>query len=262
MMETEFKIYKTDELCKFKRLLGNRDITESRVSAIIDSIEKVGYQPVPILVNEKMEVIDGQGRLEACKRLGLPIYYIVKNGIGIDECMSMNIKMQNWTIYDFIKSRAEQGNESYVKLMEYSENYPDLTPIEIAMCLSGGRSLSKNVIAPLRAGTYKIDESLESLSCLEFINSVAPMLKKLNGGQNYYLPVLVGLFVFNLIDEIRMRESIEKYGSSMSGAYNADDALTELQSVYNLRKHHSIYFRDKYLEAMTKQGARYSTRGE
>ena len=110
MMETEFKIYKTGELCKFKRLLGNRDITESRVSAIIDSIEKVGYQPVPILVNEKMEVIDGQGRLEACKRLGLPIYYIVKNGIGIDECMSMNIKMQNWTIYDFIKSRAEQGN--------------------------------------------------------------------------------------------------------------------------------------------------------
>ena len=39
MMETEFKIYKTGELCKFKRLLGNRDITESRVSAIIDSIE-------------------------------------------------------------------------------------------------------------------------------------------------------------------------------------------------------------------------------
>lgn len=255
--EIDEKILKTNDLNIFSKLVGNRGVTEGRVQGIIESINNIGYMPVPILVNEKLEVIDGQGRLEACKRLNLPIFFMQKNGIGINECISMNIKMQNWTIYDYVSSWAEQGNGNYTKLLSYAERYPDLTTVEVAMCLSGGSSITKNVMRPLREGMYKIDESDESISCLEFINSVAPKLKDLNGGTNYYIPVLIGLYVFDLIDEDRMLDSIDRHSSSMGGAYNADDALTELQTVYNLRRHHSDYFRDKYLELMESKGARY-----
>lgn len=71
-MEGNYKVYVTDKYSIFRRLSGNRDVKEARVKKIMRSIEKVGYIPNPIIVNENMEVVDGQGRLEAVKRLGLP----------------------------------------------------------------------------------------------------------------------------------------------------------------------------------------------
>ena len=66
------EMFRTTDYDAFKRVLGNRKVLEDRVSKILASFDKIGYIPVPIIVNEKFEVIDGQGRLEACKRRGLP----------------------------------------------------------------------------------------------------------------------------------------------------------------------------------------------
>lgn len=106
----------TTDLSKFKFLEDNRDVTTSRVNKIIASIEKVGYVLSPILVNEKYEVIDGQGRFLALKKLGLPQYYIMQEGIGIAECRQMNIHQSNWTTLDYIISYAKGGNENYKRL--------------------------------------------------------------------------------------------------------------------------------------------------
>lgn len=85
------KVFLESNLSKFKLLDGNRSIEESRVNKIIDSIKTVGFINSPIVCNEHYEIIDGQGRLEACKRLGLAIPYIVIDGLGVDECRAMNV---------------------------------------------------------------------------------------------------------------------------------------------------------------------------
>lgn len=248
-------VFITSDYGIFEKLQGNRDVKDERVAAIIDSINSVGYQPVPILVNEHLEVVDGQGRLRACEMLGLPIYFTIKPGIGINECVAMNIKMKNWDIYDFINSYATQGKSDYIRLLEYCEKLPDLTAIEVALCLSD--AYSKNIDRPLRDGYYKMMDTDENISLLSFIQKVKPHLMKIKGGSNYYIPVLVGLYKFNLFDEDRMAEVIAKHGATMKSAYNADSAISELQTVYNFHRRHNEYFRDKYLELMEKKGARY-----
>lgn len=250
-------IYETDNYDLFQRLEGNRSITEDRIKAISDSIDAIGYQPVPILVNEKFEVIDGQGRLEVCKRKGLKIYFVIKNGIGIEECRAMNIKMRNWTIYDFIDSFAEEGNNNYSMLKYYHIENSNLTLIEIAMCLSN--SYSKNVEKPLRTGDFTIDDSEENLGCLSFINSAAEYLKEVRGGQQQYIPVLVGLYKFRLIDENRMLDSFDKHREKIPSAYNANDALDGLHEIYNKGRHKTEYFRDQYYICMQERGARYKS---
>ena len=65
-------IYITADYGKFKKLPGNRDVKGTQ--KIIDSIETVGYVLSPILVNENMEVIDGQNRLDALRALKLPVH--------------------------------------------------------------------------------------------------------------------------------------------------------------------------------------------
>lgn len=115
------EMFRTTDYEGFKRVIGNRRVMEERVTKILASIDKIGYIPIPLIVNEKMEVIDGQGRLEACKRRGLPVNFIIKPGLRIQDCITMNINVTPWNLTDFILCYAEMGNESYqlmVKLLE------------------------------------------------------------------------------------------------------------------------------------------------
>lgn len=108
------QIYQTTDYSKFKRLKGNRDVKNAK--KIVDSINDVGYVLSPILVNEKMEVIDGQNRLDALVKLDMPIVYMMQEGIGRKECQALNINQTNWTTEQFIHSYAECGYESYERL--------------------------------------------------------------------------------------------------------------------------------------------------
>ena len=107
----------------FKKLEGNRATSDRRVEKIKKSITKVGYITSPILVNENMEIIDGQGRFEALKQLQLPIEYIVQNGINIRECVAMNVHQTNWTIIDYIYSHADRGIQSFVYIRDLMERF-------------------------------------------------------------------------------------------------------------------------------------------
>ena len=66
-------IFETTDYDIFKRLEGNRADIERRAKKVIKSIKAVGQIKAPIIVNERFEIIDGQARAEAFRRLGLPI---------------------------------------------------------------------------------------------------------------------------------------------------------------------------------------------
>lgn len=66
MESKEIKVTNNYEM--FKILAGNRGVSPARVKKIKKSIEDVGYITSPILVNEKMEVIDGQRQIASFKR--------------------------------------------------------------------------------------------------------------------------------------------------------------------------------------------------
>lgn len=115
------QIFETDDYDFFKPLKGNRDV--GNVKAIQKSIEDVGYMLDPILVNEKHEVVDGQHRLEALKTMGIPVKFMIQEGIGLKECQAMNTGQRNWGALDYIKSYAVTGNANYVRLLSLYSKY-------------------------------------------------------------------------------------------------------------------------------------------
>lgn len=110
-------VYCTNNYSAFKHLQGNRSVEDRRARRIQKSIETVGYVMNPIVVNERKEVIDGQGRLLVLEKLGLPVYYVIAVGAGVEECRQLNIGQSNWRTVDFIESYADEGNPDYVRLM-------------------------------------------------------------------------------------------------------------------------------------------------
>ena len=84
------EIQTTKDYGVFKILKGGRAPTEDRINKLVASIEKVGFIPAPVIVNDNMEIIDGACRVAACERLKLPVYYIVQKEAGISESIALN----------------------------------------------------------------------------------------------------------------------------------------------------------------------------
>lgn len=252
-------VYETHNYIQFKKLLGNRAITEERVKAIVDSINQIGQRMSIIIVNKNMEIIDGQGRLEAFKRLGLPVFYVIDSDAGIDECIAMNIKMKNWNLGDFVKSYADRSVkehkfEDYAVLVELHDKYSFLSMRTIANIMNG-TIYNGSCDKPIKNGSYKISHLEEGKKCLDFLSTIHPSLGQVACRNSSVYDVLQGLFFNKLIDTQRMTEQLGKYASECGSFLgNTDSCLTALQKVYNYKKRQPTYFKDKYIEIMQSRG--------
>ena len=113
-------VLQTTSYDEFGYITGNREIDEPNVKSLTHQIAQVG-QLQPILVNEKKQVIDGQHRVEVCRRLSIPVRYIVKPGAGILDVISANVVGKKWRPIDYVKRYAAENNEHYVKLLAFIE---------------------------------------------------------------------------------------------------------------------------------------------
>ncbi len=175
----EFKVHYTKDLSIFKFHVVNRDIlnksSQNRIERISESMKKE-LKKHPIIVTSKMIVVDGQHRVEAAKKAGCGIYYIIDESVpntakGIfDAAKEFNKNAKEWSKKDYIDGYANQGNESYQKLMEFSQKYPMFSLTERLMLLqnsgtkhankkefSDGKFTVKNINTAEKWANYLLD---------------------------------------------------------------------------------------------------------
>lgn len=229
-----YNVYTTNDYSIFKRLPGNRDIPESRISKIVESIQSIGWVHNPIIVNEKMEVIDGQGRLTALQRLKMPVEYVVAPGAGNKECIYMNMNMVNWKLPDFVKSYAEQGNENYQRLLSLMERYANGNLNIISTALY---RISKAKLRDIKEGTLQLTEEQykAAIPRLEYIKPLLDKLdpKKLPGSIIMLMQTLVYYYDYEEVDKERLLYSVEKYIYNASPWVNNIDCEKEIENAYN-----------------------------
>ena len=238
-------VMRTNNYSKFKRLEGNRDIG-NRAEKIKKRIKAVGYIMSPIVVNEKFEIIDGQGRHKALSDLGLPIDYIVVNGAGLNECIAMNLSSTNWNSKDFIHSYAEQGYADYItleKLIDGSSiSYSVIAGICMELYCSGGR-----ICTVLNEGRFKIkDESSvrRILKNVERAMDVIPATKR--GHSNCTLYAIAYILRYNLVDVEELIRKLQKYSDRMPSVVSTLEALKAIEDIYNYCSRNKVYLVHEY----------------
>ena len=102
-------VYETTDYEMFRFIEGNREINKTNEKNLKKNFGENGedYIMNPIIVNEKMEIIDGQHRFKALKELGKPIHYIVVEGIGCDAAQRMNQVSLRWSLLNYVKYHSE-----------------------------------------------------------------------------------------------------------------------------------------------------------
>lgn len=126
------KVYVTKNYEQFKRIDGNRPLNKTKYSKLLESIKEVQLV-IPIIVNENMEIVDGQHRFNCCVELNKDVYYIVNEGYKIEGVKRANLVSSNWNTLDYLNLHIIDGNTNYnefADLLEYSRlNIGDLVKI-------------------------------------------------------------------------------------------------------------------------------------
>ena len=148
-------VWQTYDYNAFRLVPGlNRDVDHWK--RIVASLAKADLMS-PIIVNEAMEIIDGQNRFFARRYLGLPILYIEKPHYGPTEMRLYNNDSKNWTKADFIQSYSSEGREPYELLQQLYINYPRLSKAIIDQCAFGGVAGRANIKTIARGQLEAID---------------------------------------------------------------------------------------------------------
>lgn len=229
------EVIRATDYHQFKMLPDNRPVNISHVGGIIRSIEKEGswLQDEPIIVNEDMEVVDGQHRLEAHKRLELPVYYVVVPSIGIDRAHAMNKSRRNWTLLDWAHSYANGGNVNYqrwVKLME--ENNYWSPAVVIAVCYE--KPLQKSLQRDFRLGELSLTEeqlviAQMRLNHLDALAEIAPTFVTSTVAR-----YILQIFTHPRYDQERMvKKMAEAGGDTFVPTAYIGNVLAQMERAYN-----------------------------
>lgn len=155
----------------------NRKIKENLKLA--EEIKAIGIL-VPIIVNEKYEVIDGQHRLEIARKLKMKVPFIILQGAGKKEIISINTTSAKWTMEDFINSFAEEGIDEYEKMKKLLKNYS--VKVGTLCCLAFNTTSITQAQSKVKHGQLEFVNYDFLLSFLEFYEELIQRTTLENNG--------------------------------------------------------------------------------
>lgn len=247
------KVYRTSDLSIFKQIDGNRVPNLQHIKRLADSIRVYGMKCNPILVNEMMEVIDGQHRLMAAKEAESFVYYIIVDGYSLNEVHTLNLNQKNWTKKDFIEGYSNMGIESYIKLKKFIEKNDDfgfescLSFCNNSSAGSTNTSLSRlkhqNTVSMgiLEDGTWKGgDFDLAQ----EWANKIR-MIKPYYEGyfRSTFTGTLIALFNNDKFDFNEFMHKLRLQPTALVDCANREQYKTLIEDIYNYRSRSKVSLR-------------------
>jgi len=179
----------THDYTIFNKHLSNRKIVEHNVKALMESISRENLLHLsPILVDEHYNVMDGQHRLEAAKRLKIPVFYEMDKNLTASSIFLLNNNQLKWGSDDYLDHYCSLQNNHYIKLKRFMEK--NKLPLSTSLCLiCNGRGGSKT--KTFQGGQFiypDFDGELELLEKVGHLRRVTEYMdNKILGNKKYIL---------------------------------------------------------------------------
>lgn len=213
----------------FGAIVGNRQIYQPHLRRLISSIEnKNMLQQNPIIVNERMEIIDGQHRLLAAKALNLPIYYSVVEHADLHEIQMLNANNRPWLPADYLESYIKLGKQSYITLKEFADEYR--ISLSIALRILAGNH-SGDVLVKFRKGEFEIRDMKKA----ENIASLLSEVRKHSPDRAYAHSFCVSALqmLIEKIDPKIFINQLERYQLVVTRRMSSKDYLRQFENIIN-----------------------------
>lgn len=231
-----YKVKCTKDYYRFKLVDGNRNIEHART--VGKSIDEIGLLPIPIIVNERFEIYDGQGRFEACKQRNLPIYYMMISGLTVGVIRKLNSTSTKWKVQDYIHSytSGEDKTIDYVYLENLQKQFPEFGNVVITSAVGGYGNSGGHYASKIRKGefTCTVEQYEDAVKILTWLKPFAQYVKQVGGRTNYLYTALIWCYQNESVDNDYLFEKFQKRYMAINEIATEKAAIAEIQEkVYN-----------------------------
>ena len=252
-------IYVSDDYSQFKSLPGNRAIRAGHVEALVKAIEEKDMTKVrPILVNEKLEIVDGQHRFEACKQLGLKIYYQIQKGATSFDAAALNAIQKAWTDSNYMDHLLCHDDPVMVSLRKFLSEHGLPNSVLITCITSDARSRtwSKNMKAgKLDPKMWENPEIIERIErWKEFVAVVEPTLRlPVTKHFLYHTSMVAALIRFMCLLGCRWEQFMSniQQGCAVRPCRTVEQYMEMFVDIHNYRQKDRLQFRPGQLRQQT-----------
>ena len=251
-------IYETTDLSIFKFMKeGNRPIDLDHVKQLKERMGEKFLRTI-IIVNKFMEIIEGQHRYSAIKRIneenvikGLPlisIEFVVCENYGVEECCEYNGKGKNWSNKNITEGGKILKIEEYEIYDEFVKKYNLPHNVTIGL-LTGETTNAKNSyeFKNLKLKIVDINSSLDKANkIVEIVNTGIIPIGKSDQPISVFGLALLDIFNVDGYDHNRMvskcKEYVQRENKSLRRLTNITEPLIEFEEVYNYKEKSKTLF--------------------
>lgn len=254
--DTAFIVKMTDDYDRFSFMDANRNIDPRHVKTLKDSMKEHGVLLNPILVNSKMQVVDGQNRMQACKELEEPIYYLVVGDYGIKEVQALNLNQKNWTQRDYAESFASMGYEHYKNLLRFCRENDDFgftSCIKLLQNSTASRTISQKRARTTSSGSYMdqkqvFEEGTWEITDYGKAEEWADYIREI--GQYYtgysrstFVSAIISLLNKPQFDKDEFLRKLSYQSNALNDCSNVGQYTELIEEIYNFKKRDKVNLR-------------------
>lgn len=234
------KIYSTVNYDMFKLRKDNRDIKEFNVSLKMESIVSMG-QITSILIDPDGYVIDGQNRLEACKRLGIPVKYeVIEKSISTTDIAEIQNTSVKWNTGDYLKSFSADNNPDYLLYAKFKKSFPEISHSIAVMLLRNDIHRNKEHERSFHEGTFKVADYQKAVRIASRLRELSQFYK--GTSKRGFALAFTKMSEHQEFDYDRLLRKMPKRCKDIMDFSRQEDYLTTLENIYNWRESKKVYF--------------------
>jgi len=228
------EILKTSDYTLFRTIEGNRNINLLHLNRLRQSmLEK--YLFTIIIVNENMEIIDGQHRFTVCRELGLPVYYVICQDYGLAEVHRLNVNAKTWGPTDYLDGYIKLGFKEYEKYKAFKEKYKFTHK---ANCLLLTNQSKNESLQDFKVGKLKATNLKMATYCANCINELAQYYP---GAKRYtFIYALFYALKKEQFDYDHFINKVKLQPNSLVHCTNVGQYVDMIEKIYNYRNRNKI----------------------
>jgi hypothetical protein len=195
-----------------------------------------------------MEIVDGQHRLAAAEKLGVPIYYQIDPNSKDQDIVTFNVNQKRYRNEDYLKFHRTQGNPEYIKLHEFlTAHCIPLAEFLRHIVTGGNNRIKKSDVFATGGFVYPdrdiMDRLLEIRARIKvaetFIRNRNSSVENVLTSSNFKR-ALFDFLSYKLVDFKEFMDKLEMKIDTIGARSGAGGYYTMLSEIYNFKRKNTL----------------------
>lgn len=233
------EVLQTTDYALFKHVTSNREVDKKHVNRLAKAISKKNLLHLdPIVVNDQMQIIDGQHRLEAAETLGVPIFYIIGAEVTKHDLSDLNSVKKNWSVLDYINYWSVEKAPGFDVLSKFLSEHSQIPASTAMMLLSVD---GKRDTRALKEGKSDVGNIAQAEQIALFLKSFRNIIDW--AYDRSFVMAIQRLVDSGKYDHAVMLKKLENQSRSLVKCVNVKQYIELLEEIYNRGSHNKVSFK-------------------